>query len=394
MTKHDVIIIGGGPGGSTLAAYLAKAGVNVGIFEREIFPRFHIGESLLPASMPIFKETGFYEKLKAGKYIEKFGARFIDYRSEDEVYFGFQDGFNSDIPSAFEVERAEFDKDILAHAANCGATVYQPERVKDVQLLEHSVIVKTNKSEYEAKFLVDATGREAMMGKKTGERVLNQDLNNVAVFAHYTGVARYAAQSEGDITVALLPERSWSWVIPFKGERTSVGVVCSSEVFKGGADLSAYLDRMIATSSRLKNIMKDADRCSEVSVVSNYSHRSSQYGGNRWMSIGDAATFLDPIFSSGVHVSVTSARLASKIVLRALQENLHLTEHEMLTDYKKELDKGVARFHNLISMFYGSNFVEQMKKTLTLTRARQSFTSAVAGDMWNDANFLFEKEVL
>jgi flavin-dependent dehydrogenase len=394
MTKHDVIIIGGGPGGSTLAAYLAKAGVNVGIFEREIFPRFHIGESLLPASMPIFKETGFYEKLKAGKYIEKFGARFIDYRSEDEVYFGFQDGFNSDIPSAFEVERAEFDKDILAHAANCGATVYQPERVKDVQLLEHSVIVKTNKSEYEAKFLVDATGREAMMGKKTGERVLNQDLNNVAVFAHYTGVARYAAQSEGDITVALLPERSWSWVIPFKGERTSVGVVCSSEVFKGGADLSAYLDRMIATSSRLKNIMKDADRCSEVSVVSNYSHRSSQYGGNRWMSIGDAATFLDPIFSSGVHVSVTSARLASKIVLRALQENLHLTEHEMLTDYKKELDKGVARFHNLISMFYGSNFVEQMKKTLTLTRARQSFTSAVAGDMWNDANFFFEKEVL
>src|SRR5580692_11378368 len=121
MKKHDVIIVGGGPGGSTLAAFLAKKGYDVGLFERESYPRFHIGESLLPATMPIFKETGFYEKLNSGKYIQIYGARFIDYMTDEEVYFGFEGGFNAEIPSAFEVERAEFDRDILDHAGKCGA---------------------------------------------------------------------------------------------------------------------------------------------------------------------------------------------------------------------------------------------------------------------------------
>src|SRR3954466_8053139 len=111
--SYDVIIIGGGPGGSTAGTFLAKKSLNVALFERETYPRFHIGESLLPASMPILKETGFYETLNNGKYIQKYGARFTDYKSEDEVYFGFEDGLNQDIPMAFEVLRSEFDKDIL-----------------------------------------------------------------------------------------------------------------------------------------------------------------------------------------------------------------------------------------------------------------------------------------
>ena len=128
--KYDVIIIGGGPGGSTAGTLLAKKSMSVALFERENYPRFHIGESLLPASMPILKETGFYETLNSGKYIQKYGARFTDYRSDDEVYFGFSDGLNPDIPMAFEVLRSEFDRDILEHAHKSGVTVYQPERVE------------------------------------------------------------------------------------------------------------------------------------------------------------------------------------------------------------------------------------------------------------------------
>lgn len=116
MKKHDVLIIGGGPGGSTAGTVLSQNGLDVGIIEREQFPRFHIGESLLPASMPLFKEIGFYDTLNSGKYLAKWGARFIDYKTQDEVYFGFTDGLNTDIPMAFEVPRAEFDKDILEHA--------------------------------------------------------------------------------------------------------------------------------------------------------------------------------------------------------------------------------------------------------------------------------------
>ena len=134
--KHyDVIIIGGGPGGSQAGIVLAQAGKKVLILEREEYPRFHIGESLLPATMPLFKETGFYDVLDSGNYIRKYGARFIDYNNDDEVYFGFENGLNAEIPMAFEVERALFDKDILAFAVKHGAELHQPETVLSVEVV-------------------------------------------------------------------------------------------------------------------------------------------------------------------------------------------------------------------------------------------------------------------
>jgi flavin-dependent dehydrogenase len=152
VQKHDVIIIGGGPGGSMAATILAQKGLDVAIIEREEYPRFHIGESLLPASMPLFKETGFYDVLNSGKYITKCGARFIDYRNDDEVYFGFAEGFNPDIPTAFEVERCEFDKDILAYAVKSGAKLYQPESVFEVDLMADGVRIQTGKRRFEAAY--------------------------------------------------------------------------------------------------------------------------------------------------------------------------------------------------------------------------------------------------
>jgi flavin-dependent dehydrogenase len=394
MKKHEVAIIGGGPGGSTLAALLAKRGVDVCIFEREKFPRFHIGESLLPATMPIFKETGFYETLAGGKYIPKYGASFVDYQSTDEVYFGFQNGFNSEIPSAFEVERKEFDADILAHAQKCGATIYQPERVKKVEFESDKVRLFSTQLEVETKFVIDASGRDAMLGKQNQIRHLNEDLNNVAVFAHYQNVKRRAGDREGDITVGLLPDRAWTWVIPFKGETTSVGVVCNASVFKGSHDLAGYLGDRMNESPVLKDMMKNAERSSEVTVISNYSHHSDVYAGERWLLIGDAAVFLDPIFSSGVHVSCTSAKLASDMIFKCLNENKTFLMDDMAGIYKNSLDRGVKRFHALISLFYADNFVSGMKKTLTLENTRKAFTSAVAGDMWNDENFIFQRGIL
>jgi flavin-dependent dehydrogenase len=395
MKKHDVIIVGGGPGGSTLAAFLAKKGYDVGIFERESYPRFHIGESLLPASMPIFKETGFYETLNSGKYIKKFGAQFVDYQSDEEIYFGFDGGINADIPMAFEVERRDFDKDILDHAAKCGATVYQPAYVKDVSFFESYVSARTFKGEeYEAKYVIDATGRSSLIARQTQTRVPHEDLNNVAVFSHFVGVKRKPGKNEGDIVIGLLPDRAWSWIIPFQGEKTSVGVVCKASVFKGSSDLGQYLSDRLNESTILKNYMKDAERTQEVTVISNYSHHCTEYYGDRWMLIGDAAAFLDPIFSSGVHVSITSAKLASKVLDECLKSGVSIKASGLGAKYQKNLNIGIQRFHNLISMFYTTNFVAAMKKTISRPNAYAAFTSAIAGDMWNEENVVFKMNSL
>lgn len=394
MEMRDVIIIGGGPGGSTAGAFLAKAGVDCLLFEREEYPRFKIGESLLPATMPIFKETGFYETLSAGKYLEKYGAKFIDYENDDEIYFGFDDGLNHDIPMAFEVERAHFDVDILNHARKLGVEVRQPERVKDIEFLEDHVRVTTNCGEYKSKFLMDCTGRESYLGRRMKMRQAHKDLNNFAVFAHYTGVERYPDKFEGDITIGLLPNRAWSWIIPLLGEKTSVGVVASHTQLPRGIDLEEYLNETLLSSPRVRKMMEKSERISEIMTISNYSHRSETFVGDRWICSGDAAAFLDPIFSSGVHISTQTSKLAALLVTKCLREGLTLRDNDMNREYEATVRKGVSRFFNLISMFYQGDFVKLMKRTLVRDNMRAGFTSAVAGDMWNEENFLFQKGVL
>jgi flavin-dependent dehydrogenase len=393
VKKHDVLIIGGGPGGSQAAAVLSRAGLDVAIIERETYPRFHIGESLLPATMPLFKATGFYDVLASGKYLTKCGARFIDYRNEDEVYFGFADGFNPDIPTAFEVERAEFDRDILAHAVKCGATLYQPESVIELDVGAGGVRIQTEDRLLEAEYLMDISGRDSLIGKRMKMRQVNADLNNVAVFAHYKGVKRRPGRDEGDITIGLLPNRAWTWIIPFRGEVTSVGVVASAK-FGPKQDLEAYLNENLLGSATVREFMKDAVRVSELRSIGNYSHTCERFFGERWILSGDAALFLDPIFSSGVHMSVSSSTFAAEAVKRALSGKRALTDADLGPAYEALVRRGAKRFHNLISMFYTGNFVEMMKKTLRLENMRKGFTSAVAGDVWNEDNFVFSKNVL
>jgi flavin-dependent dehydrogenase len=394
MKKHAVVIVGGGPGGSSAAAWLARRSVDVAVIEREDYPRFHIGESLLPASMPVFKETGVFDTLNGGDYIRKFGARFVDYANDDEIYFGFQDGLNPDIPMAFEVPRAEFDRDLLQHARSSGAVLYQPERVLSCDLQPQGVVLKGQHDEYHAQYLIDVSGRDSMIGKQLDMRRTNKDLNNVAVFAHYRGVARLPGLREGDITIGLLPDRAWTWLIPFKGDITSVGVVASSAAFDGHGNLPEYLERRLCGSQRVRDAMSSAQRVSEVMSIGNYSHSCDKFFGERWILAGDAAMFLDPIFSSGVHLSVSSSVLAARTVYDALQTGASLQDDDAGRRYETHFRLGAGRFRNLIGLFYEGDFVSQMKKVLQREHLRKGFTSAVAGDVWNDGNFLFQKGIL
>lgn len=394
MKTHQVIIVGGGPGGCVAAAVLAEKGVDVLVLEREEYPRFHIGESLLPASMPLFKEIGFYPKLASGKYIRKYGARFVDYKTDDEIYFGFGDGLNADIPMAFEVERAEFDADLLQFARDKGAQINQPENVVSLGFDETGAWIKTDKDEYQCEYLIDVSGRDSVIGKKLDIRDVNKDINNVAVFAHYKGVKRMPGKREGDITIGLLPNRAWTWIIPFQGDITSVGVVCGSDFFDGERDFEKYLKTRLEESAIVRDFMRPATRHSEIRRIGNYSHTCRKFFGDRWILSGDAALFLDPIFSSGVHMSISSSKLAAEAVLKVLPSKQSLASDSVGANYEKQVRVGAMRFKSLISMFYEGSFVDQMKKTLTRENIRKGFTSAVAGDVWNENNFLFEKQIL
>ena len=417
--NYDVAIIGGGPAGSICASYLAKQNLRVLVIEREKFPRFHIGESLLPASIPIYKEIDFFPVLKnSGKYIEKFGARFIDFSNDDEIYFGFENGLNPEIPMAYEVERCDFDLDLLNHAKNLGADILQPARVcaftesdSDISIMVSLLpgtkldSKKTNQTDFNnipsgkiqinANYLIDTTGRDSFVGKKLNQRYAHKDLNNFAVFSHFVNVKRYPGKNEGDITIGLLPDRSWIWIIPFKGEKTSVGVVSSSINVPQGIDLETHLLQQIFLSPKAKAMMENAERVMEVTTIANYSQGCNHFYGKRWLLAGDSAAFLDPIFSSGVHVAGMSAKLAAETILKAYKyDKCDFAFEDLGKIYEGSFRTGIDRFRNLIRLFYSGNFVEKMKTTLLRENMRKGFTSAVAGDMWNDENFLFDKGVL
>ncbi|MEZ4814353.1 MAG: NAD(P)/FAD-dependent oxidoreductase [Bdellovibrionota bacterium] len=394
MKNYDVAVLGAGPGGSQAATLLARAGFKTIQIERLEFPRFRIGESLLPASMPLLKESGFYPKLASGKYIEKFGARFIDYKTDEEVYFGFSGGLNSEIPSAFEVPRAEFDADMLGHAVSVGVELWQPCTVDDVTIESDAIVLQTANGAIRAKFLIDASGRQSVVGKKLNYKKLGGDFNNLGVFAHFKGVERAPDKNEGDIRIGILRDKSWSWQIPFKGNVTSVGVVSRSKEIPKDDNLEQYLLDAVSGTPKMKDYMKSAERISDIQYVSNYAQECEKFWGARWLLVGDAAKFLDPCFSSGVHNSIQSATFAAKTIINALNTSQDLEVSKLGENYEKDFRKGIDRFHSLIELFYSDDFVPQMKKTLQRKELEKAFTSAVAGDMWDDNNVLFQRSIL
>ena len=387
-TKFDCVIIGGGPGGSTLGTLLAQAGWNVAIVEKETFPRFRIGESLLPYSMPIFRKTGFIKVLDSGKYIRKYGAQFVDHRTAKEIYFRFDGDINeASEPFAFEVPREEFDIDLLEYAKNQGVTLFQPENVKDVVLESDHVRIRTDRQELIASYVADASGRMSLLGNQLKLRKPNDDLNNVAVFAHFTGVTRKEGRAEGDIIIGVLPDNSWSWIIPFKGDRTSVGIVTAARNIDKSSVFDGYVQQRLAATP-LKGRMENSKRVSDVMIISNYSATCETIAGDRWISVGDAGMFLDPIFSSGVHLSMSGANFAADVLQQAAKKSIPLSSAELR--YEENVRRGVKRFHWIIRMFYDTDFVASMERAMERPNLKQAFTAIVAGDVWNDENVAFK----
>lgn len=376
----DVLVVGAGPAGTTAAAVLARSGYSVLLVEKLAFPRFHIGESLIPGVLPILEGVGARERIVAEGFVRKYAAEFV---TPDEGYrqrYVFADSLTPTHPLAYQVERSKFDSLLLDHARQQGATLMEAAQVTSFTERTDHVVVELEGNDGEdavvrARFLLDASGQHSLVARRRGLRRLDQDLRNVAVYAHFAGAARASGDPEGDITVVLDPE-GWWWVIPLRDDVTSLGFVAPKAAFGRRPDL-AWMEQRLAGVPVLAERFRSARALGSASVAADYSYSSSTFVGERWALVGDAAAFLDPVFSTGVYLGVSSAERAARAVAQALAEPSRMKE--LFTGYDSWLSDKLSVYGKLVRGFYDPSFIEVFMHPTDAMQLRQAVTSALAG---------------
>src|SRR5881409_1317425 len=384
-SMYDVAIIGGGPAGSTAGALLARAGRRVIVFEREKFPRFHIGESLLPFSMKAFTRMGLHEKFLRAGFLKKFGGEIFGACSDQGTKFYFKDGFRSQTDHAYQVTRGDFDKVLLDHAAECGAEVCEQISVDRVQFSQDNVelAVKSNGSSQSirARYLIDASGRASVLGRHFKIKKTYDHLQKLSIFAHYDGVWR-AEGIDGTLTVLIRAIDRWFWLIPLSAERTSVGVVLDTEAFRN-SKLGAedFLKQALSEQPIIAKRMTDARRVSQVYVEADFSYRSARLHGDRWLLAGDAAGFIDPIFSSVVFLAVFSGEQCAD-VLREVLAHPRKTKR-LFTGYERAVNRAMDIYLRFVDAWYTKEFIEVFLAPRNVLGLAPAVNAVLGGNVGN-----------
>src|SRR5213593_1202498 len=382
---YDVAIIGGGPAGSTAAALLARAGRRVVVFEREKFPRFHIGESLLPFSMKAFTRLGLHEKFLRAGFLKKFGGEIFGACSDQGTKFYFKDGFRSQTDHAYQVTRGDFDKVLLDHAAECGAEVCEQISVDRVQFSQDEVelAVKSNGSSQsiQARYLNDASGRASVLGRHFKIKKTYDHLQKLSIFAHYDGVWR-AEGIDGTLTVLIRAIDRWFWLIPLSAERTSIGVVLDSETFRR-SKLSAedFLEHALAEQPIIAKRMTNALRVSQVHVEADFSYRSALLHGERWLLAGDAAGFIDPIFSSGVFLAVFSGERCADVLNEVLERPRNTKR--LFARYERSVNRAMDVYLRFVNAWYTKEFIEVFLAPRNVLGLAPAVNAVLGGNVGN-----------
>ncbi len=325
----DFAVAGGGPAGSSAAIALAQRGHTVVLFERETFPRFHIGESLLSTANEAFAALGVAETMQAAHFPEKWGARLFTHDGRSGRGVNFADVNQVARPQTYQVPRERFDRILLQRARELGVDVREGVRVTtcdfapDAAILDFAAAADGACGRVMVRALVDASGRQGLIARKYNLRTDEPRLANIAVYSHYRNVPRIAGERPNDIRIVARSDAGWFWLIPISNELMSVGVVVPKALYLQWPDGSPEetLDRTIADTPVVAELMRDAHRDWPVRVEKDFSYSASRYAGDRWILAGDAGSFLDPVFSTGVSIAMESGIEAAAELDRAMAQN-------------------------------------------------------------------------
>lgn len=394
--EYDAVIIGAGPAGSAAAAMLAEYGHKVVVLEKGKFPRYHIGESLLPFTYHPLKRLGLIDKMRASAFTKKYSVQFVAPSGKASQPFYFNDRYDDDIAQTWQVLRSEFDEMLVGDARAKGATVIEEIAVK--RLIEEDGRVMGveaqgkdgERVEYRAPITLDCTGKESFTAVRNGWRVKDPKLNKVAVWTYYKGAKRDKGIDEGATTVAFVPEKGWFWYIPQHNDMVSVGVVAEGKYLSrdGVRDPKAMFDREVEQNAWIKEYLAPGESTGDYYVTSEFSFHSKHCAKEGLLLVGDAFCFLDPVFSSGLMLALKSGVMAGDAVHEAIEKNDFAPGQ--FAEYGATLREGIENMRKLVYAFYDPNFSFR-DLTMKYPELAGDVTDCLSGDVNKDFSELFSK---
>lgn len=389
MASHpDVVVIGGGPAGSTVSTLLAQQGLSVQLFEREHFPRFHIGESLIPETYWVLERLGMLDQLRQSHFVKKHSVQFISATGRLSAPFYFWDNKPHECSQTWQVVRSEFDHMMLNNARRHGVDVHEGVQVTEVlHEGDRAVGIRIRTSdgetrEIQAKVVVDASGQSGLIQQKRKLRVWDPTLNKGAIWTYWQNAYRDTGRNEGATMVIQTPDRSgWFWYIPLHDNRVSLGIVAPFDyLFKGRSNHEQTYQEEVARCPAIQERLANATRVTGYFATRDYSYRSTQVAGDGWVLIGDAFAFLDPLYSSGVLLALRSGEMAADAIVEGLQKGD--TSAAQLGKWGPGFNQGVDRMRRLVCEFYdGFSFGQLMRTNPDL---RGTVTDLLIGDLFTD----------
>jgi flavin-dependent dehydrogenase len=384
----DVVVIGGGPAGSTVSTLLAQQGIRVKLYERERFPRFHIGESLIPETYWVFQRLKMLDKMKASPFVKKYSVQFVNSQGKLSAPFYFHDNKPHECSQTWQVIRSQFDMMMVANAAEQGVEVHQPARVLEV-LFDGAKAVGVciqnedgSQEEVRAKVVVDASGQSTMLQNRFKLRQWDPVLNKGAIWTYWGGAYRDTGRDEGaTLVVQTTNKQGWFWYIPQHDNTVSVGVVAPFDyLFKGRGSHQQTYDEEVEACPAVKERASIGRRSTGYFATKDYSYRSKQVAGDGWVLVGDAFGFLDPLYSSGVLLALKSGELAADAIAEGLAKGD--VSAAQIGKWGDTFNRGVDRMRRLVCEYYdGFSFGQFVR---TFPKLKGLVTDLLIGDLFTE----------
>ena len=387
MNECDVLVIGGGPAGCSVAPLLARKGYRVVLLEKAHHPRFHIGESLLPANLPLLEALGVADEVRAIG-MEKWGAEFVSPWHAHGQEFRFGDAWNKSLPMAYQVKRADFDHILIRNAAREGVEVIEGCKVRSVDFEpdRSGAVVGAlhddgREARWKARFVVDASGRDTFLANRFQIKHRNPRHNSAAMYAHFAGARRNAGQAEGNITIFWF-EHGWFWFIPLSDGVTSVGATVWPYYMKtrGGRSLGQFLMDTIAMCPPLVERLSGATLVTEAEATGNFSYVSERNHGPNYLMLGDAFAFIDPVFSSGVMLAMNSGFEGAKAIDACLSRPTESAA--ALAAFDRAMRHGPEVFSWFIYRITNPTMRDIFMAPRNIFRVKEALLSVLAGDIF------------